>query len=275
MAVSSPSTTDGPGVEAISFDRKTTAVLRALGLFGLMPAMVVAVVVAVLVAPLVGLVAMVVVAAAWAGVVALRAASSLDRLLAALGAAPIKAGTAARWSNIVDGLGASSGVSEVELMLVDRPGANALAGASARRNVIVVTPELVDELNLVELEGVAANLLGRIKDGSARYGTVVHGTLAPFLDRVDAAGRLLADGLGPQRAVRTDLAAVGATRYPPGLASALEHLDRLGTEVPDVDPATAHLWIAPVALDGAGVDPAVAETAAQPLSYRVAVLQEL
>lgn len=259
----------------MSFDHKATAVIRALSLFGMMPAMVVAVVVALLVAPLVGLIAMVVVAVAWAVVVRVRAASSLDRLLSGLGAEPIPAGTAARWSNVVDGLGVTSGVNEVELAVLDSPGANALAAASSRRNVIVVTRGLIDELNLIELEGVAANLLGRIKDGSARYGTVVHGTLGPFLDKVDAAGRLLATGLGEQRALRTDLAAVGATRYPPGLAAALGHLDRLGTEVPDVDPATAHLWIAPVAVDGSGVDPAVAETASQPLSYRVAVLQEL
>lgn len=269
----SPTTADRPvGID--SFGPKATAVVRALSLFGIMPGMVVAVVLAVLVGPLVGLLAVVVVTAAWAVVVRMRARSALGRLLGALGAEPL-GDRSPRWSNVVDGLGATSGVDDVELLVLDRPEANALAAASTDRNVVVVTQGLIDSLTLVELEGIAANLLGRIRDGSACYGTVVHGLLGPFLEPIEPAGRLLADGLGEQRSVQTDLAAVATTRYPPGLADALEHLEAIGSELPGVDPATAHLWVAPAIVDGVGVAPAVSDTVLQPLSYRAAVLHEL
>ncbi len=64
------------------FDLAADRVIRALVLFGVMPAMVVAVVVAVLVAPLVGLLALFVVAGAWAALVQWRARGAMDRVLA-------------------------------------------------------------------------------------------------------------------------------------------------------------------------------------------------
>lgn len=269
------SATTDRSVDIPTFEHRATAVARAVSFFGIMPAMIVGVVLALLAAPLVGLVAAVFVAVVWAVVVRLRARSALDRLLSGLGAAPSATETSPRWANVVDGVGVTSGVDDVELMVLDRPEANALAAASAERRVIVVTSGLVEQLSLIEMEGVAANLLGRLKDGSARYGTVMYGLLGPLLNGIEPAGRLLADGLGEQRSVQTDLAAVRITRYPPGLAAALEHLDGIGTVIPGADASTAHLWLAPVCSEGAGVAPAVAETALQPLSYRAAVLGEL
>lgn len=266
--------TDRPG-DPPTLDRKAVAAVRATASFGIMPAMVVGVVVALLVVPLAGLISAIVVAALWATVVQLRVRSALDRLVNGLGVAPMSTETSPRWANVVDGVGVTSGVDDVELMVLDRPEANALAAASSDRRVIVVTSGLIEQLSLIELEGVAANLLGRLKDGSARYGTVMYGLLGPLLNGIEPAGRLLADGLGEQRSVQTDLAAVRITRYPPGLAAALDHLDGIGTVIPNVDASTAHLWLAPVCGEGAGVAPAVAETALQPLSYRAAVLGEL
>lgn len=257
------------------FDLAADRVIRALVLFGVMPAMVVAVVVAVLVAPLVGLLALFVVAGAWAALVQWRARGAMDRVLARSGAARSTAGSDPRWENVVDGLCATSGVTEPELWILDRPEANALAVADRDRVVLVATTGLLEALGPVEQEAVAANLLGRVKDGSARYGTVTAGLLGPFLGRVGAAGRVVADGLGDQRAVRSDLAAVDMTRYPPGLSAALVRMDQVGTAVPGADPTTAHLWVAPVVASGAGVDEAVADTALQPLSLRIAVLDEL
>jgi hypothetical protein len=249
--------------------------VRAVALFGVVPALVVGLVLFVVVGPWVGLLALVVVAAAWAGLVVVRARGSFDRVLGAVGATSGDPGAHPRWENLVDGLSLTSGVSRPETFVIDRPGANALAVAHGDRTALAATPALLDSLGVVELEAVAANLFGRLKDGSARYGTVTAGLLGPFLGKVDAAGRLVADGLGDQRAVHSDLAAVGITRYPPGLAAALGRLDELGTAVPGVDASTAHLWLAPVVEGDGAVDPAVAETALQPLSLRIAVLDEL
>jgi heat shock protein HtpX len=258
-----------------TFDLASDRVVRALALFGVLPGMVVAVVLALLAGPVVGLIGLLVVAGAWALVVVLRARGSYGRVLAGTGARPLERGERPRWENVVDGMGVTSGVSDPELWILDRPEANALAVADRDHTAVVATTGLIDGLGPVELEAVAANLLGRVKDGSARYGTVTTGLLGPFLGRMEPAGRLVADGLGDQRSVRSDLTAVGMTRFPPGLAAAWLRLDELGTAVPGVDPATAHLWVAPVVGGDAGVDPAVAETAQQPLSYRIALLQEL
>ena len=271
----SSSSVTGTAPGTADFDRRTDAVVRALSLFGIMPGMVVAVVVAILVNPLLGLLAVVVVAGAWAVGVHLRARGSLDRVLATTGASPMAPGDAPRWANVVDGLSVTSGVGDAELWVLDGEEANAMAAASKDRSAIVVTRGLVEHLSAVELEGIAANLLGRIKDGSARYGTVTFGLLGGLLGSVEPAGRVVADGLGDQRSVQSDLAAVGMTRYPPGLAAALEHLERIGTDVPSAVPAAAHLWVASTSPDDVGVDAAIARTALQPLAYRAAVLHEL
>ena len=64
------------------------------------------------------------------------------------------------------------------------------------------------------------------------------------------------------------------TRYPPGLASAFVRLESIGTAIDGVAPSTAHLWIAPV-VGADAVAPDVARTALQPLTLRIAVLDEL
>ena len=257
------------------FDVKADTVVKALSLFGIIPGMVIAIIVALVAGPILGIIALVVVAGAWAAVVVVRARGAADKVLAASGAQRLAVDSHPRWENVVDGMSMTSGVSEPELWVIDRPEANAMSVADRDRSALVATRGLIEGLSAVELEGVAANLLGRVKDGSARYGTVTVGLLSPFLGRMEPAGRLVADGLGDQRSVRSDLAAVDMTRYPPGLADALARLDDLGTVVPGVDPATAHLWIAPVVGSTEAVDAAVAETAVQPLSYRIALLQEL
>ncbi|UDY36148.1 hypothetical protein [Dermatobacter hominis] len=273
--MSTSSTPAGTAAVAADFDRRTDAVVRALSLFGIMPGMVVAVVVAVLVSPLLGVAAVVVVAGAWAVAVHLRARGSLDKVLATTGATRMAPEDFPRWTNVVDGLSVTSGVGDAELWVLDGDEANAMAAASTERSAIVVTRGLVESLSVVELEGVAANLLGRIKDGSARYGTVTFALLGGLLGSVEPAGRVVADGLGEQRSVQSDLAAVGMTRYPPGLAAALEHLERIGTDVPSAVPSAAQLWLASTSADDVGVDPAIARTALQPLAYRAAVLHEL
>lgn len=261
--------------DAADFESSTDRLVRAALAAGLVPALVAATLVVVVGGLLAGLVAFLAAGGLWVAVVLLRIRSAVDRVLRATGARPVAEGSAPRWENLLEGLGLSSGVARPELFVVDCPGANAFAATDGRRSVVAATPALLSELRVIELEAVAANLLGRLRDGSARYGTVAVALVGPFLGRIGAAGRWLAVGLGEQRAVRSDLTAVGITRYPPGLAAALTHLDRLGTTVPGVEPATAHLWIAPVVTDAAGLDPAVAGTAAQPLDLRVAVLDEL
>jgi heat shock protein HtpX len=198
---------------------------------------------------------------------------SVGTVLKDVGAAPLAEGAAPRLTNVVEGLCVASGVSEPEIWTVGAPAANAMALEAGGRTALVVTDGLVEHLGLVELEGAVANLLGRIKDGSARLSTTAVAVRRLPMSSVYAPDRLVAEGLGEQYAVRSDLEAVRITRYPPGLRAALERASTAGTAVPHGPADLAHLWLAPVA-NGEGA-PASVQTAAQPLDLRIAVLDEL
>ncbi|MFM7062073.1 MAG: hypothetical protein ACKO04_01075 [Actinomycetes bacterium] len=223
--------------------------------------------------PLVGVVVGVLVAVGWAFYVRRVVAGSVATALDGLGAARLADGASPRLANVVEGLCVASGVAEPELWTVAAPTANALALDAGGRTALVVTDGLVSHLGLVELEGAVANLLGRVKDGSARLATTAVAVRRLPMSSVYAPDRLVAEGLGAQYAVRSDLEAVRITRYPPGLRAALERASTAGTAVPAGAPDLAHLWLAPAA-DTEDGRPSV-QTAAQPLDLRIAVLDEL
>lgn len=212
-------------------------------------------------------------AVGWAVYVRALVKQSVATVLKDVGATRLADGAAPRVTNVVEGLCVASGVSEPEIWTVAAPAANAMALDAGGRTALVVTDGLVEHLGLVELEGAVANLLGRVKDGSARLATTAVAVRRLPMSSLYAPDRLVAEGLGEQYAVRSDLEAVRITRFPPGLRSALERASSAGTTVPNGKPDLAHLWLAPVAdADGA---PASVQTAAQPLDLRIAVLDEL
>jgi heat shock protein HtpX len=194
-----------------------------------------------------------------------------------------------RLFNVTAGLCAAMGVAPPAIHVLDEPAANALVvGRDVRHASFVVTRGLLDKLTVVELEAVIALLLFKIRSGdtgpeSVAVSTVgALGVLSVRAERIDWLSRALA---WPDRGVErvlawlhssraeidTDIAAAGATRYPPGLASALEKMDG-HSAVTAASPVTEHLWIAP-ALALSSRRNAVRIHA--PLSERIAVLQEL
>jgi len=262
-------------VSAVStFDRSSDRLVRNALLLGAVPAVVVAVLVALFTTWWLGLIALVLVAAVWVGVVLQRVSRSVATVLDLIGAPQAGTGGYARWENIVDGLCASSGVTQPELVVLDHTAANALVVADRQRVVLVVTKGLAEGLSQIELEAVGANLFGRIRGGAARFTTLSVGLPGPTLASSSFVTRTVAEGLGDQQSVRSDLAAVDLTRYPPGVARALRAMDRIGTHIEGVAPVTAHLWLAPVVAPSA-VDESVAVTALQPLDLRIAVMDEL
>ena len=275
MAGCSPPGVSISAVPAISsFDRSSDRLVRNALLIGVVPAVVVGALVALFTTWWLGLLALVIVAAVWVGVVLRRVSRSVATVLDLIGAPPAGTGGHPRWENIVDGLCASSGVTQPELVVLDHAAANALVVADRQRVVLVVTKGLADGLSQIELEAVGANLFGRIRNGAARFTTLSVGLPGPALASSSFVTRSVADGLGDQQSVRSDLAAVDLTRYPPGVARALRAMDRIGTRVEDVAPVTAHLWLAPVVAPSA-IDESVATTALQPLELRIAVMDEL
>lgn len=247
-------------------DEATDRLERNATIVGVVPAVIVGLVL-VLVHPIVGVVAAVALAVAWVLFVRARLSSAADRVLSGLDAAPLEPGRHPRLENLLEGLCTTSGVTDPSVALVRSDAMNALVAAGRDRTRIVLTTGLVQDLGRLELEGVLANLLGRVKDGSARYTTTV---LALFGTSARA-GALLGEHLGEQRSVLSDLAAVDLTRYPPGLVAAFLAMDERGTELSTVPPLTRPLWIATAAPSQGGAE----SVGDQPLSLRIAVLSEL
>lgn len=188
--------------------------------------------------------------------------------------APVRADETdqARLYNLVDGLCVANGITEPQLFVVDDPGLNAaavmVAGGESQQAALVVTSGLLATLSRIELEGMLAQQLGHVRDGDTALAT-----FAASLIVLPVVGSLLAprvaSTLDPELEAWADLAAVRMTRYPPGLAGALDRLDAGSTVVAKATPETAHLWIAnPLG----GDEPYNAHA---PLADRVAVLREL
>jgi heat shock protein HtpX len=188
-----------------------------------------------------------------------RAAS---RIIAAVGAVPLH--DAPRLENLVDGICVAKGITRPRLVVVDTPTRNACAIAlNPRHSTLIVTRGLLDHLNRIELEGVAARELTLVKSGQAALATVVS-VITPIWQA--AAGRLIGD----RADLIADLGAVGVTRYPPGL---LDALDKIGADpsVPSAPRWTRHLWIED---PGAPAD-GRAGSFHSPIEERIATLREL
>jgi heat shock protein HtpX len=175
----------------------------------------------------------------------------------ALGGTPADPRRHARLLNLVDALCATVGIRHPDVRVRADQGLNAaVCGRSRRSATLVVTQGLLDELNRIELEGVVAQQLTRIRAQDMLPATVTVATLG-----------IGATFLSPNEPVTAmDRAAVSFTRYPPGLISALEKMAAKTTEVRGASRATGQLWFA---------DPGVGRAPVTPLKDRVEALREL
>lgn len=213
--------------------RAVTAVLVA----PVLPALVLAVVLGALLAwwlaPLV-LVVLTLAGAAWLW----RAAST--RPLVRLGATPLGSATrrSARLHNLVDGLCAVAGLPRPRVLVLADDGMNALVvGTSADTAALVVTQGLVEGLSRIEMEGVVAHQLSHIRRGDALVGAVAAVTAGPLVAWWPALGSRAAAALLDGREEPADAAAVGLTKFPPGLAAALDKMaeHRIASRHPTLD----------------------------------------
>lgn len=189
----------------------------------------------------------------------------------------------ARLFNVVEGLCVTHGVPEPEVRVLDEAGLNACAiGLDPRDTTLVVTRGACDTLSRIELEAVVARLLAAVKSQQVARLTRMIATAGLPAAMTESGGMSFLAGMS-QRAFATlleehvvahaDLAGATTTRYPPGLASALDVIRSSSAVVARATRADAHLWIADpldVASHGAGpfdVFPS--------LTSRVAALHEL
>lgn len=185
-------------------------------------------------------------------VVAGRQVGSPLRLAARIGGRAVDPVHEARLVNVTDSLCASLGVAQPELRVLEDPAPNAIViGVKPSTAVLVCTTGLLSILDRLELEGLVAHELSHVKRGDlVRAVAAVRASALLALVSPASAG-LVRKLAGAERESLADLRAVRATRYPPGLAAALEKL----AEAPTVRPAgldrltarlTGALWCAPL-----------------------------
>ena len=126
------------------------------------------------------------------------------------GAKPLDSADAPRLFNVARGLATDLGTKAPALWVVEDGGPNALIGRSGSQPVIAVSRALLDTYTRTELEGVVAHCLLRLDPSLLRRATLA---------------AALGEGAGPAGAldlVDVDARAAALTRYPIGLADAVE-----------------------------------------------------
>lgn len=191
-------------------------------------------------------------------------------------------------ANVVEGLALAAGVPPPKAYIIEDSAPNAFAtGRNPENSAIVVTTGLLDKLDRLELEGVIGHEMSHVKNYDIRYATLVVvlvGTVALLSDwmgrsffygrrrgeRVKASGgifilialvlailapivaQLIRLAISRQREYLADANGALLTRYPEGLASALEKISKDTEPLEAANKATAHLYIINPLLDHRG-----------------------
>jgi len=206
-----------------------------------------------------------------------------DRIVLAMsGAKPVAREEQPYLWNTVEGLSLASGLPMPRLYLIEDTAPNAFAtGRDPQHAAIAVTRGLLDKLNRLELEGVIGHEMAHIRDYDIRFMTLVSvlvGTVVLLSDWMlrsmwygggrrrssrggsGAGGILMLIGLvfvilspiiaqlmqlalSRRREFLADAEGARLTRYPEGLASALEKLAADTEPLEVANKATAHLYI--------------------------------
>lgn len=186
----------------------------------------------------------------------------------------------ARIINVVEGLCVVSGDRRPQVMVVHDASMFALAvGGGKDSSSLVVSDSLLDRMDRLELEAVAAHMLWRLRIGEVAlttYAIALTSTLSRF-GLGALARRLTAGLLAEKNDLWADVAACQATRYPPALISALQKCAE--TEPAHVDPVLGPLMLVNhfMPMDDATGGDGVPKVGTRALSVeeRIAVLKEI
>ncbi len=214
-------------------------------------------------------------------------------ILKMTGARPVTKKEFPYFYNTLEGLALSAGVPTPQAYVIDDSALNAFAtGRDPQHASITVTKGLLDVMNRQELEGVIAHEMSHVKNYDIRFmmlTTVLVGLttlLSDFILRsmwygrgggrrgrdgggqaqiilllvgfllailAPLIGQLIKLAISRQREYLADANAAVLTRYPPGLASALEKIRKDPDPLVDnANKATAHLFISTPFRDATG-----------------------
>lgn len=195
--------------------------------------------------------------------------------LAVNGAKEIKKSDNPRLWRIVENLAITNGMPMPKVYIMEDPALNAFAtGRDPNHSAVAATTGILDALTDTELEGVMAHELGHVKNYDIRVGMVafalvaVIGMLAdiilhftffsnsdnksPVLILIGVVAALISPvvasmiqlAISRQREYLADATGALTTRYPEGLASALEKIQHGSSKMRMQNSATAHLFFA-------------------------------
>lgn len=185
-----------------------------------------------------------------------------------------------RLYRIVENLSISQGMPMPKVYVIDDPAPNAFAtGRNPENSIVAATTGLLDIMEDTELEGVMAHELSHIKNYDIRVSMIVFGLISAIGILADIAirmsfysrmgrdrqsgqlgmilvlagviGMIIAWLIGPlvsaavsrQREYLADASGIQMTRYPEGLASALQKLGEYGKPMKRANSAMAHMYI--------------------------------
>jgi heat shock protein HtpX len=199
-------------------------------------------------------------------------------VIATTGARPLMKEDAPDLHNMIENLAITSGLPKPKIYIVDSSQPNAFAtGRDPEHALVAVTTGILQIMNRTELEGVLAHEMSHIGNRDMLVSTVVVVLVGViqlmadfflrslFLRRRDndrngahpvfliigialailapIAGILIQLAVSRKREYLADASGVLLTRYPDGLASALEKLSKDHTPMAQANHATAHLWL--------------------------------
>ena len=197
--------------------------------------------------------------------------------LAINGAKEIQKRDNPRLYRTVENLTIATGMLMPKIYVIDDPAPNAFAtGRDPQHAYVAATTGLLDIMDDNELEGVMAHELGHVQNYDIRVMMIVFGLVSaigliadmflrmmwfgnndnrpsnPIMIVLGIAAALLAPlvailvqaAISRQREYLSDATGAQVTRYPDGLASALEKLQQHGTALKRQNSSTAHLFFA-------------------------------
>jgi heat shock protein HtpX len=193
------------------------------------------------------------------------------------GAKEIQKSDNPRLWRIVENLAITNGMPMPKVYIINDPAPNAFAtGRNPQHAIVGATTGLLDIMSDTELEGVMAHELGHVKNYDIRVSMVAFALVAvisimadillrmTFFNNRDSknggalilvlglAGAILAPlvatmiqlAISRRREYLADATGALTTRYPEGLASALEKIGQYGSNLKKQNPSTAHLFFA-------------------------------
>lgn len=180
-----------------------------------------------------------------------------------------------RYWRIVENLAITNGMPMPKVYIMDDPAPNAFAtGRDPKHAIVCATTGLLDIMTDTELEGVMAHEMGHVKNYDIRVSmyafalvsvisiladTILHMTLFSNRDNrspyeyifaiaaiviAPIAATLIQLSISRRREYLADATGALTTRYPEGLASALEKIGQYGSTLRKPNSSTAHLFFA-------------------------------